>query len=294
MANNVVLDCQVEVFNHLGPKVLAGFSLKDPMHPNGFSTRLTDPRSPDTISEIAEKLGTMPSQLVLTQRWPHGNRVIIVGSHTELKQNRALGTRFPGLPVDTYGYADSCDGFVTTRSDLVLTVQGADCPTLFVYDPTIGAIGIAHCGWKPLVRGIVFSVIDQMIRLGSKPENIQAYLGPGAGDNVYEFDDDAPTHAIFKAAEREWLLKPHIRFYRRFEPDAKATLASVLGRSSDSLGDHVFALTDLALSDLSYLGVRAVNADRRSTILDPSLHSHRRDGADSGRSLSFIGLQTDR
>lgn len=97
----------------------------------------------------------------------HGNQVVKIG---------------PGF----YPHRAAVDALITDKKDIALAVGFADCPTVFLVDPPHHAIGIAHCGWKGVSKGIIHKVIEQMIiEYGSKPVEMRAMIGPGIAAENY-------------------------------------------------------------------------------------------------------------
>jgi copper oxidase (laccase) domain-containing protein len=279
-------------FIDFGPSVQAGFTLRDPRHRNGFSTRLTDPDTPVVLAEISGLTGIALSHTVLPANWPHGKRVATISGISDTVIDQRFGTRNPNLPIDAFGFANSCDGLVTKSENFTLGVQSADCPMLFMHDPQNGVIGAIHCGWKSLVRGIIISAVRAFKDLGSKPADVLAYLSPGAGDRVYEFGITDATRAIFEDVSREGLLDPQNGFITNMTSSAREQLSTALNRKRSDITNPAFALTALASEDLRLAGLvkKNIRVDPRSSILEPSMHSARRDGLASGRSIGFIRL----
>lgn len=82
------------------------------------------------------------------------------------------------------------DGMVCAVPGIGLGVLGADCaPVLFV-DAVHRVIGAAHSGWKGALTGINESVIEAMCKLGAKPCDIQAAIGPAMQVKYYEVKSD--------------------------------------------------------------------------------------------------------
>lgn len=281
------------------PNVIAGISRRVCDQPLAYSTRRPQGElAAANIRDIAATAGFSHESLVLPHKWPHGNRVIFIDDATEFARDERFGGLNPMLPKDGFGFANSCDGLITRRTDITLGVQNADCPMVFLHDPTLRPrmVGAIHCGWKPLARGVLLNAIGVMEDHGSSPENIRAYVGPGAGDEIYDFQDNDATHAIFAEFGREDLLDPAKGFYRRFERADQQRYRQINGEPKQPFGDHVLALSAIARQDLISTGVYQGNirVDRRSCVLDPSLHSYRRDGSldptnsDHGLSLGFI------
>ena len=76
------------------------------------------------------------------------------------------------------------DGLLTMRPDAVLSVTVADCLPIFLADRRTGAFGIVHSGWRG--TGIVREALALLTsRLGSRPAEIAAVIGPGIGACCY-------------------------------------------------------------------------------------------------------------
>jgi len=85
--------------------------------------------------------------------------------------------------------ATEADGLLTIRSDAVLSVTVADCLPVFLADRRTGAFGIVHSGWRG--TGIVREALALMTsRLGSRPADIAAVIGPGIGACCYTVPEE--------------------------------------------------------------------------------------------------------
>jgi YfiH family protein len=84
------------------------------------------------------------------------------------------------------GDRPSCDALVTATSGLALGVTGADCGMILFAEPRAGVIGAAHAGWKGALTGIVEATVAAMEKLGARPGDIAAALGPCIGPKSYE------------------------------------------------------------------------------------------------------------
>ncbi|MDP2630056.1 MAG: peptidoglycan editing factor PgeF [Candidatus Uhrbacteria bacterium] len=91
----------------------------------------------------------------------HGKTVAVVN-------NKNLGKIIP----DT-------DALVTNLNNICLTITIADCVPIFFIDKKHGAIGIAHAGWKGVLKKIAFEVIETMTQAySSNPADIEIQIGP--------------------------------------------------------------------------------------------------------------------
>ena len=103
--------------------------------------------------------------------WPHSGNTITAEEHLWEPCPSTGGIR---PLVRNSGEPVVYDGIVTKSLDYVLGVQGADCPPLFLYDPDANVIGLAHAGWKPVVRGVVSNTLREMMKLGASPRTTPA------------------------------------------------------------------------------------------------------------------------
>jgi polyphenol oxidase len=79
-----------------------------------------------------------------------------------------------------------CDALVTATPGLALGVTGADCGMILFADQRARVIGAAHAGWKGALTGVIEATVAAMERLGAKPGDIFAGLGPCIGPESYE------------------------------------------------------------------------------------------------------------
>ena len=51
-------------------------------------------------------------------------------------------------------------------------------------------VGIAHAGWRGLVKGVIQNTVKKMIMLGAKKKSIKSIIGPCIRVNSYEVSED--------------------------------------------------------------------------------------------------------
>ncbi len=83
-----------------------------------------------------------------------------------------------------------CDALVTSDNSLILGITAADCLPIIFYDQKNHVIGIAHAGWKGLVKGVVQNTLNKMINLGAQKKSIKSIIGPCIRVRSYEVDID--------------------------------------------------------------------------------------------------------
>ncbi len=128
---------------------------------------------------LCDALGVPLSALTVC-RQVHGARVAHVDA-----ENRGCGAASPDTAI-----AD-CDAMISNESGAALMVLCADCPVTALWDPRNRALGLAHCGWRGVVGGIVADTIAAMARrFGTKPGDLIACCGPSVGPCCYEVSAD--------------------------------------------------------------------------------------------------------
>ena len=168
--------------------------------------------------------------------------------------------------VRTAGTLDSTDGSCTSTPGVFLCVTIADCVPVFLFDPGVPAVGVVHAGWRGTVAGIVQKGVDVMVRdLGAVPSRMQAHIGPSAGVCCYTVGPEVvaglPSSCVH--ATDGGVMKADLKEANRQE---------------------------LVLAGLPECGI---TVDPACTICGSALyHSHRRDGAGSGRMMGVIGLRS--
>ncbi len=82
------------------------------------------------------------------------------------------------------------DGLITNEPGLGLTMNFADCGSVFLYDPDNHAIGLGHAGWKGAICDLPGAMVRSMVsEFGSDPERLVAALGPCISVSNYEVDE---------------------------------------------------------------------------------------------------------
>jgi YfiH family protein len=93
-----------------------------------------------------------------------------------------VAVRAPG-----HGAGAEGDALVSAHPGAALAVFTADCAPVVLASPE-GVIGVAHAGWRGLVKGVVERAVDDMRALGAV--HIEAALGPCIHAECYEFSPD--------------------------------------------------------------------------------------------------------
>jgi YfiH family protein len=155
------------------------------------------------------------------------------------------------------------DALVTATPGLVLCVLVADCVPVLLADATAGVVAAVHAGREGVRRGVVPAALAQMARLGARPADVTALLGPAVCGACYE------VPAAMQA-----------------EVARVAPAAAARSRRGTAALDLRAGLADV----LRGAGVGQVVHDPRCTVEDPVLFSHRRDGV-TGRQAGVVWLE---
>ncbi len=83
------------------------------------------------------------------------------------------------------------DIIFTDQPAVTLYMRFADCVPILLHDPEKHVVGLAHAGWLGTVRAASAAAVKAMTqRYGSRPENIQAAIGPSIGVDHYAVRPD--------------------------------------------------------------------------------------------------------
>jgi polyphenol oxidase len=154
------------------------------------------------------------------------------------------------------------DASVTSRDDVVLSVNVADCAPVALVSRQ-GVIGVVHAGWRGLSAGVIEGAVRSMRRLGGR--DIEAFLGPCIHPECYEFGADELD-----------LLRA------QFGP-------AIVGRTAT--GNPALDVPTAVAAALGRVDVALVGAADRCTACDASeLYSHRARG-DVARHAMLVWLE---
>ena len=129
-----------------------------------------------------------------------------------LRQEHGVQGKIIELSDDqNYIFQPAGDYLITQKINYGIGVVTADCVPIVIYDPVNHAAGIVHAGWKGLLAGVFeIAVADMILQFGSRPEDLQIYLGPSARPCCYEVQQDFVDQ--FKKYEKFDIDTPMISF----------------------------------------------------------------------------------
>ena len=90
-------------------------------------------------------------------------------------------------PVDDQGSALVADAQWTDSTGIGLAILSADCFPVVIADVRGSIVGIAHCGWRGAVCGVLESLVAAM---RCRSASLNAWMGPGICKRCYEVGPD--------------------------------------------------------------------------------------------------------
>jgi hypothetical protein len=187
----------------------------------------------------------------------HGNSIIVFGK-------KSLKRLFEG------------DGLFTKESDVLLGIVTADCVPIFFWSENYSAVGIAHAGWRGVVKNTAREMIRTFQAHGIHPQNIHIFFGPSIQKCHFEIWPDGGHRGL-----RLYLRKRN-RFLR-----SKKLLIEKRGR--------VFLdMEGILYNDLIRLGISKNHIDSKHECtfhLPKRFFSHRRTRDRFEHMMSVIGIR---
>ncbi len=150
---------------------------------------------------LADALGYDPAKTVLSHQ-VHGDTVRVV-------------TEKDCLGFDHHLYPE-CDGLITNTPGLALVIFTADCTPILLFDPTTGAVGAVHAGWRSTALDIAGKAVSAMVAaFGCKREDIRAAIGPNIGYCCFETDAEVPRAMVaqFGPEAEKWIRSEGYKYY---------------------------------------------------------------------------------
>lgn len=166
--------------------------------------------------------------------------------------------------VETPGLLGESDALITTKQNIVLAISTADCTPIFIFDSTNKIIAAVHSGWRGTHKQLLKKTLSNlMYHYKSVPENLFVYIGPSISQRNYEVGLDVAAYF-----DQKYLKTQNGKIYLDV---AKANL--------DMLYNFGVPENQIEVS-------RLCTYDEKDL-----LHSYRRDGKLSGRSLGVIAMK---
>ncbi len=158
------------------------------------------------------------------------------------------------------------DALVSARPGVACSVRSADCLPVLFADPRSGSVAAAHAGWRGLVRGVLVTTLQALVRRGCRVDEVLIAIGPHISVGAFEVSPEVAAE-IQAAAPGQSVVS------YEFGPRPHCDLRSVARAqllTEGVVAEHVDDVLGCTMSDSA------------------NFFSYRRDGKTSGRHLSAI------
>lgn len=173
--------------------------------------------------------------------------------------------------VSTAQAAITADGLISATPGLACCVLTADCLPVLLAAADGSEVGIAHAGWRGMVKGIIANTVSGM---SASAEHLVAWLGPAIGPCHFEVGPE-----VQEAFQQSW---------------GNSIAASAIADCFQSIPGKQKFMADLfalARLQLDSLGINIVSGGGECTYCQQEkFYSFRRSGQ-TGRLLSMIYLK---
>jgi YfiH family protein len=189
----------------------------------------------------------------------------------------------------------SADASISNTPNLLLGIQTADCVPILLLDPKKRAVAAVHAGWRGTLQRIVEKTIGRMkMEFKTDPGDLLAAIGPAIGGCCYEVGTEvaAAFHSQFANAP-EWFDElrtgdePNpLQWLNQFPPGHQPPPKNVR-----------LDLRKANRAQLLAAGLHPQNifvSDLCTACRPDLLFSYRKQGSESGRMMSVIGIRAQK
>lgn len=106
------------------------------------------------------------------------------------------GTKIKIIRNNNKKIISATDVLITKKEGLFIAISAGDCIPMLFYEPKARVVGIAHAGWKGVIKNIVKKTIKKMVKIGGRPRNMLVAMGTGI--NACHFCIKQDTEKMFK------------------------------------------------------------------------------------------------
>ena len=160
------------------------------------------------------------------------------------------------------------DALITKQPKIILGVLTADCAPVIIYDKKLKIISAIHAGWKGAFKGIIGKVASHLYKMGSRPEDLIAVIGPCISQKSYEVKNDF-KHKFIKKSKKN-----------------KIYFSIIKNKSYFSLNKFVYnELSRLKIKNIEIINKDTYNLKNNFFSARRSIHNKHDD---YGRNISLI------
>ena len=166
--------------------------------------------------------------------------------------------------IECGGDNGESDALITHKKNLGLAISAADCTPIFIYDKKNKVIAAVHSGWRGTEQKILYKTLETLKKdFSTDPNNLIAYIGPSISQPNYEVGTE-----VAEKFDSKYVSRVNGKLY-----------LDVSGINYKMLLDFGIPKNQIQKSDLCTYEFSSL------------LHSYRRDGSVSGRSIGVIAIK---
>lgn len=164
------------------------------------------------------------------------------------------------------------DGLFTREEKLPLITHYADCTPLYFYAPDLHIAATSHAGWRGTAQKMAAVTVHKLASMGCDPTKLIAVIGPSAGPERYEVDNDCAASFMGIGDEEGPVLRPVPDIEGKYLLDIwRANRIALLEAGMQASNISIAGICTITFSDFFY--------------------SHRVQGNDRGALAGFIMLK---
>lgn len=166
--------------------------------------------------------------------------------------------------IDSAGNNGESDALITSKKNLGIAITVADCTPIFIYDHQKKIIAGVHSGWRGTEKKILLKTLIKLKQeFHCNPDDLFIYIGPSISAQNYEVGRE-----VADKFDSSYVIKKNNKL---FLDVAKANYDMLLGFN---IPENQIQKSVLCTYEFGSI-----------------LHSYRRDGINSGRSLGVIAIK---
>ena len=119
--------------------------------------------------EIVRKKISLKSKKIFLIKQTHSSKFIYLDKKSKIKNRSIFG-----------------DAIISEKKKIPIGILTADCVPILIYDHHREMIAAIHAGWRGAYKDIIKKVIQFMIKMGCRPKNMVAVIGPAISKKNYE------------------------------------------------------------------------------------------------------------
>jgi len=108
------------------------------------------------------------------------------------------------------GTYSKTDGLITRVPGLALGIQVADCAAMLLAGALTHVVGAFHAGWRGARGGVLQKAVRKMTELGSRPEDIHAFISPSICQEHFEVGKEVAGQFPDRHVDYQSFSKPRL------------------------------------------------------------------------------------